>query len=115
MSFMLEKHLVFLDTYQFMSLSLDKLVSNIPKEAFKYTSKEFENNEEFKLMIKKGIYPYDYMDSSNRFNKKNLPMKEDFYSVFNKEYEHAKNVWNAFNIKTMGEYNDLYLKSDILL
>ena len=69
-----------------MSSSLDKLVSNLPNDTFKYTSKEFENNEEFKLMIKKGIYPYDYMDSFNRFDGEKLPNKEEFYSILNDQH-----------------------------
>ena len=120
MAFMLGNHLTFIDSFQFMSNSLEKLVSNLPTEAFKYTSQEFKN-EKFELMRKKGIYPYDFMDSFKKFNKKVLPMKEEFYSILNDEhitnedYEHAQNVWNKFNISNMGEYHDLYLKSDILL
>ena len=107
MAFMLGNHLVFLDSFQFMRSSLEKLVSNLPKESFKYTSQ-------------KGVYPYDYMDSFDKFNEK-LPPKEEFYSVLNDEhisdedYEHAKNIWNTFSLKNMGEYDDLYLESDILL
>ena len=102
-----------------MSSSLDKLVSNLPKDAFKYTFKQFKNNR-FNLMIHKGVYPYDFMDSFKKFNEK-LPPKEEFYSQLNdqrisdEDYKHAKNVWLAFHLKNMGEYHDLYLKSDILL
>ena len=119
MAFMLGNHLTFLDSFQFMSSSLDKLVSNLPIESFKYTSKEFKD-EEFNLMVRKGVYPYDYMDSFDKFNEK-LPTKEDFFSIMNnehisnKDYQHAKTVWETFMLKTMGEYHDLYLKSDILL
>ena len=120
MAFMLGNHLVFLDSFQFMSSSLDNLIKNLPDEAFKYTKQEFKK-EQFNLMKQKGIYPYDYMDSFNRFNETQLPNKQDFYSILNNEhisdeqYMHAQNVWNTFNIKTMGDYHDLYLKSDILL
>ena len=170
MAFMLGKHLVFLDSFQFMSSSLDMLVSNITKcgkcetcepnkclkqsindEGFvtqhktsfpcgeckncknsnktcinpnydnlKYTSKEFKG-EKLKLMARKGTYPYDYMDSFDKFHKTKLPMKEEFYSILNNEhisneqYKHAQNVWDTFNLKTMGDYHDLYLKSDTLL
>ena len=119
MAFMLGNHLTFIDSFQFMSSSLEKLVSNLPKESLKYTSQNFKG-EKFELMTRKGIYPYDHMDSFEKFNEK-LPPKEDFYSIMNnehitnKDYIHAQTVWKTFKLKTMGEYHDLYLKSDILL
>ena len=120
LAFMLGNHLVFLDSFQFMSSSLDNLIKNLPDEAFKYTKQEFEK-EQFNLMKQKGIYPYDHMDSFDRFNETKLPVQQDFYSILNNEhisdeqYKHAQNVWDTFNLKTMGDYHDLYLKSDILL
>ena len=120
MAFMLGNHLVFLDSFQFMSSSLDNLTKNLPDDAFKYTKQEFKK-EQFNLMKQKGIYPYDYMDSFNKFNETKLPNKQDFYSILNNEhisdeqYMLAQNVWNTFNLKTMGDYHDLYLKSDIVL
>ena len=120
MAFMLGNHLTFIDSFQFMSSSLDKLVSNLPAGALKYTSKRFQK-EKLNLMTRKGIYPYDYMDSFEKFNKTELPTKEEFYSILNNEhisdedYCHAQKVWNTFKLQTMGEYHNLYLKSDILL
>ena len=120
LAFMLGNHLVFLDSFQFMSSSLDNLIKNLPDEAFKYTKQEFKK-EQFNLMKQKGIYPYDHMDSFDRFNETKLPVQQDFYSILNNEhisdeqYKHAQNVWDTFNLKTMGDYHDLYLKSDILL
>ena len=120
MAFMLGYHLVFLDSFQFMSSSLDNLIKNLPDEAFKYTKQEFKK-EQFNLMKQKGIYPYDHMDSFDRFNETKLPVQQDFYSILNNEhisdeqYKHAQNVWDTFNLKTMGDYHYLYLKSDILL
>ena len=120
MAFMLGNHLTFIDSFQFMSSSLDKLVSNLPAEALKYTNKKFKGKK-FELMTRKGVYPYDYMDTFEKFNKTELPTKEEFYSILSGEhitdedYQHAKNVWNTFNLKSMGEYHNLYLKSDILL
>ena len=120
MAFMLGNHLTFLDSFQFMSSSLENLVKNLPDEAFKFTSKAFKN-EKLKLMKKKGSYPYDHMDSFDKFNMTELPTKEQFYSLLNnehitdKDYKHAQTVWETFNLNTMGDYHDLYLKSDILL
>ena len=117
MAFMLGKHLLFLDSFQFMSSGLDKLTENLPDDAFIFTRKEF-TNEQFNLMKQKGIYPYDYMDSFKKFNETQLPNKKDFFSILSNEhitheqYNHAQNVWNTFNLKTMGDYHDLYLKSD---
>ena len=103
MAFMLGNHLTFIDSFQFMSSSLDKLVSNLPAEALKYTSERFKK-EKLSLMTRKGVYPYDYMDS--------ILIDEH---ISNEDYTHAQNVWNSFKLQTMGEYHDLYLKSDILL
>ena len=120
MAFMLGNHLTFIDSFQFMSPSLDTLVSNLPKEAFEYTSEEF-TGKKLSLMSQKSMYPYDFMDSFEKFDQTELPVREQFYSILNDqhitngEYDHARKVWKTFNIKTMGEYHDLYLKSDVLL
>ena len=119
MAIMLGNNLNFIDSFQFMSSSLDKLVSNLPKESLKYTSKRFQGMK-LNLMSKKGVYPYDYMDSFDKFNEQ-LPTKEDFFSILNNEhitdedYNHTLKVWKTFSLKNMGEYHDLYLTSDILL
>ena len=86
----------------------------------KYTSEEF-TGDKLSLMSQKGVYPYDYMDCFEKFNQTELPTKEQFYSVLNSqhitnvEYDHARKVWETFNLKNMGEYHDPYLKSDVLL
>ena len=120
MAFMLGNHLTFIDSFQFMSSSLDKLVSNLPKDDLIYTSKDFKG-ERLDLMSQKGVYPDNFMDNFEKFNQMELPTKNKFYSILNDqhitddEYDHAKKVWKTFNIKTMGEYHDLYLMSDVLL
>ncbi|KAL9971964.1 hypothetical protein ACROYT_G018195 [Oculina patagonica] len=68
-----------------------------------------------------GIYPYEYMDSWERFNETSLPEKEKFYSKLNdehitdEEYEHANSVWKTFGCKTLGDYHDLYVETDVTL
>ena len=63
-------------------------------------------------MKQKGNYPYNYMDSFEKLNEVKLPTKEEFYSILSDEniserlYNHAQNVWNTFNLKTMVEYHD---------
>ena len=69
MAFIFGNHLTFIDSFQFMSSSLDKLVSNLPKDDLIYTSKAFKGKR-LDLMSQKGVYPYDYMDSFENFNKK---------------------------------------------
>ena len=79
------------------------------------------NDKKLDLISQKGVYPYDFMDSFEKLNKTELPAKEDSYSILNneyitgKQYEHAQNVSNTFKLKSMGEYHDLYLKTDVLL
>ena len=113
-------NLKFIDSFQIMSMSSDKLVSNLPKEDLKYTSEEF-TGDKLSLMSQKGMHPYDYMDCFEKFNLMELPTKDEFFSVFNdqhitnREYGHARKVWETFSLKNMGEYHDLYLKSDVLL
>ena len=75
----------------------------------------------FVLLLRKGVYPYEYMDSWEKFNETELPPKKDFYSNFNlenisdKDYKHAQKVWETFEIKNLGEYHDLYVQCDTLL
>ena len=120
MAFMLGNHLTFIDSFQFMGPSLDKLVSNLPKDDLIYTSKVFKGKR-LNLMSQTGVYPYDFMDSFEKFNQTELPTKDQFYSILNDqhitddEYDHANTVWDTFMIKTMVEYHDLYLVSDVLL
>lgn len=120
MAFLLGKHLVFLDSFEFMASSLERFAANLPEEGFKYTSKAFRG-QKLELMKKKGVYPYDYMDGFDKFDDRQLPPKDAFYSILTNEgisdeqYQHSQKVWNIFNIITMGRYHDLYLKSDILL
>ena len=106
MAFMLGNHLTFIDSFQFMSSGLDKLVSKLPKDDLIYTSKAFKGKK-LDLLSQKGVYPYDFMDSFEKFNQTELLNKDQFY--------HTNKVWNTFMIKTMGEYHDLYLVSDVLL
>ncbi|KAK4885204.1 hypothetical protein RN001_001475 [Aquatica leii] len=114
----------FIDSFRFMNSSLDKLASYMDKDHFHIVKSHFRNLTEtqFNLISKKGIYPYDYTDSYSKLaSTTKLPAKEHFFnSLTNKDisdgdYNHAQTVWNEFNIKNLGEYSDLYLKSDVLI
>ena len=116
-----EIELRFIDSFKFMSSSLDSLVNNLAKGNHKFWGFEKFNDKQCELLVKKGIYPYEHMDSWDKFNYSELPSKDKFYSklnmsgVNNKDYNHARLVWNEFGIKNMGEYHDLYLLTDTIL
>ena len=78
---------------------------------------------QYELLIRKGIYPYayEYMTSWDKFKETELPPIEAFYSSFNMsninddDYQHEQHVWKAFDIHNLGEYHDLYLRTDVSL
>ena len=106
-----------------MTSPLSSLVSNI--SSFPMLSRqvmtEADLGKDISLLTKKGIYPYDYMDSFERFKETRLPPQKRFYNklgrchITGEEYERAKQVWKEFEIKNMGEYHDLYLITVVLL
>ena len=79
------------------------------------------DNNEFVLLLRKGVYPYDCIDDWDRFKETQLPLMEDFHNTLNQtditkeDYENEQKVWNTFNIKNLGEYHDLCVQSDTLL
>jgi hypothetical protein len=121
-SFSIDK-LDFIDSLQFMNTSLQRLVSNLSKNGavmFPILQKHTEADK-VSLLLRKGVYPYDYMDSVEKFDKETLPPQECFYSVLNDEhisnadYDHATRIFETFSCQNMGDYHDLYVKSDVLL
>ena len=110
--------IVFKDSLKFMSSSLGVLVNNLP--AFKNLLNYF-TPKQTELLKQKGFYPYEYMDSEEKFNDTKLPPREAFYSklsgkgITEKDYEHAGNVWISFKMKTFKEYHELYNITDVLL
>ena len=99
------KRIRFIDSFKFMSSSLGKLVNNLDGDKFHNTSKDFQG-EKLNLVLRKGVYPYDYVDCLEKLNETKLPPKEAFYSKLNDEdisdedYEHAQKVWKVFGMKT---------------
>ena len=75
----------------------------------------------FIFLLRKGVYPYEYMDNWERFEETSLPDKESFYSSLNMEniddidYRYGNDVFKKFKLKNLGEYHDLYVQSDTLL
>ena len=128
--------LKFIDSCRFMRDSLTNLVHNLSEINYKnheishdalikkfYNTYQLCNNDfdKFNLLLRKDVYPYEYMDKWEKFSIDKLPDKELFYSELNKEhitnedYEHAQKVWDTFNISNLGEYHDLYVQSDTSL
>ena len=74
-----------------------------------------------KLLTRKGVYPYEYVNSLEKFKETKLPPIENFHSQLNDEnisqedYDHAQNVFKTFNCKTLRDYHNLYVKADVLL
>ena len=109
----------FIDSFKFLQTSLANLVSNLQPDDFLNTKEVFKKNVD--LLTRKGVYPYDYVSSLEKLSETQLPPKEEFYSKLNDEeitdddYQHSINVWNTFKCKTIRDYHNLYLKSDVLL
>ena len=120
MAFTVNKNLVFIDSMQFMNSELDLLVKNLSDNDFKHLSEEF-NGQLLELVKEKEVYPYEYMESFKKFSEDKQPDKSKFFSslkdecISEKDYQRANDVRNAFKMTTMGDYHDLYLKTDVLL
>ena len=131
MAFFLGKNLLFIDSMQFMNSSLDKIVKNLVDEDFKYLVKEF-GSENLEILKQKGAYPYEYLNSIERFNEEKLRAKKYLFCSTKKgktdadgkisdgrisieDYLMCEKIWDKFKMKNMGDYHDHYLKKDVLL
>ena len=132
MAFFLNKNLVFIDSMQFMrSSSLEKLVTNLTDDHFKYLSEEF-GSKNLELLEQKDAYPYEYMGGFKRFGEEKLSDKKCFYSsvkdgttadnyenldghINDEDYLTYKKIWNEFHMKNMSDHRDHYFKKCFLL
>jgi len=112
----------FIDSFRFLPCSLDKLANYLPNSKKVILRSMCATEEEFLLLTRKGSFPYDYLTSFDVFdNTIALPEKQEFYNKLNEtnisdeDYSHAQRVWHTFNIKNLGEYCDLYMRTDIVL
>ena len=116
-----KRDLRLIDSFKFMAGSLESLVKNLPKESFKNLTARHENPEELELVMRKGVFPYDWFDSFDKLSETELPPIEAFYSKLNgthiseEDWSHAQKVWEVFNMCNMRDYHDLYLETDVLL
>lgn len=117
--------IIFLDSANFLSSSLGTLAHNLEdkKKVFtkSYFKKQGYSDEQINLLLQKGVYPYDYVKSSEKFKDKELPDKKYFYNYLNEsecsdtDYKHAQKVWKELGCKTFLDYHELYLLCDVLL
>ncbi|XP_051159162.1 uncharacterized protein LOC127280298 [Leptopilina boulardi] len=104
-----------------MASSLDKLASYLNE--YKIVNSVFSNysHDKIQLLTRKGVFPYEYIDSREKLDETQLPSKENFYSTLNdsnisdNDYVHAQNVWSEFNCQNLGDYVYLYMQTDVLL
>ena len=98
-----------------------KLYEKLRERFFNTYKFSNHDNNKFILLLRKGVYPYKYMNDWQKFNETSLPEKEGFYSHLNMEditdagYARTKRVCKDFEVKDLGKYNDLYVESDTLL
>ena len=101
------KHeLRFIDSFRFMASSLDKLSNNLKIDKFVNLKKYYSGNQ-LSLLLRKGVYPYDYVYCIQKLDETSLPPKAAFYSkltgegITDEDYQHAHTVWKEFNIESM--------------
>lgn len=109
----------FLDSFRFMPSSLEKLVKTLDEDSIFITKEVFKNNHQ--VLFRKGVFPYDYLDSFKKLEEEKLP---DISKFFNKltnsecspeDYKFANTVWEKFECKNLKDYLEIYLKCDIVL
>ncbi len=112
----------FLDSIKFMNKSLDALAKTLGKDQFgTLTNQMSVDAESLELLKRKGVFPYEHMTDFSKLSDTCLPPKEVFYSqltdshISDSDYAHAQKVWSTFGCKSMRDYHDLYLKTDVLL
>lgn len=114
----------FIDSFQFMTSSLETLVRNLACEGlsyFKHFTNVFSDVETAKFVLRKNVYCYDYIDNYERFEETNLPSKEAFYNRLKKvgiseeDYAYVQEVWRRFDMKNLGDLHDHYVLTDVLL
>ena len=110
----------FIDSFKFMATSLDSLVNNLPKDAFN-NIKRYYVEDKLHLLVRNGVYPYNYIHQPEKLKETELPPKEAFYSRLNgvgicdEDYEHARKVWETLEMKNLEDYHNLYNQVDVLI
>ena len=111
----------FIDSFKFMSSSLDSLTKILVTGGKKLFGFEDYSEMQYGLLTRKGVYPYEYINSWDPFEETQFPPISAFYSNLNmssiseEDYQHAQQVWKEFGIHNLGDYHDLYLRTDVVL
>ena len=106
---------------KFTASSLDSLTRNLVGAGRNMFGFENCSEQQYELLTRKGVYPYEHMKSWDRFEDTELPPIESFYSSLNmsgvseSDYQNAQRVWEEFGICNIRDYHDLYLRTDVLL
>ena len=108
-----------------MGFPLDKLASYLTElpileNVFK---EDGYSDTQIDLLKRKGVFPYEYISKLEKLEDQELPPQAEFYSsltdsgmgISEEDYKHAQNVWETFGIHDLGDYSDLYLKTDVIL
>ena len=127
MSIIVNRYITFIDSLQFYNGSLDTLASNLNNEDFKHLTSEF-GIDKLEILKRKDAYPYEWVDSYEKFKHPSLPEKKYFYSslrngkrdnsdghISDEQYLHLQNVWKEFKFNRFEDFHDCYLKKDVLL
>lgn len=127
-TFTINNKLKFIDSIQFFNCSLDSLVDSLTDEGkdlstLKETRKHFSHltDDQFKLIAKKGIFPYEWFDSPEKLKQPFLPPQNAFDNKLtrskcgDKQYQHEQDIWKTFDMKSFQDYHDLYLDRDVFL
>ena len=113
----------FKDTFEFLPASLDTHVKNLITrgvDKFVYT-KKFVGEENLQHVLRKGVYPYNYIKHLSQFDEVGLPSQKDFFNLLTKQhisdadYAYAWDIYRRFNCKSLGDFHDIYLKCDVTL
>ena len=114
----------YLDSKRFLNASLETLVESAASESgpecFRYLAKHVPN-EHLNLFLRKQTFCYDYLDGPERLMETALPPKSAFYDrlseqeISDTDYEHAQEVWNAMGMRTLQDFLETYVLSDVLL
>ena len=113
----------FLDSMQFMPTSLAKVTEDLRRSNHDFPILKnmglYTNDEERKLLTRKGVFPYDLLTNLQKFEEmRNFPAREDFFNILTQrgiseeDYEHGLKVFSIFKCSNMKDYMLLYNELD---